>query len=67
MLRDQLFLNQISRRRFLQGAAATTGLALGGLPLAARAAGDLTIGIVYVGAARRFRLEPGACRRGRRR
>lgn len=50
MLRDQLFTNQISRRRFLQGTAATAGLALGGLPLAARAAGDLTIGVIYVGA-----------------
>ncbi|GLS23614.1 ABC transporter substrate-binding protein [Labrys miyagiensis] len=50
MLRDQLFTNQISRRRFLQGAAATSGLMLGGLPLAARAAGDLTVGVVYVGA-----------------
>jgi basic membrane protein A len=50
MLRDQLFTNQISRRRFLRGAAATSGLMLGGLPFAARAAGDLTIGVVYVGA-----------------
>jgi basic membrane protein A and related proteins len=50
MLRDQSFMNQISRRRFLQGAAATSGLMLGGLPLAARAAGDLTVGVVYVGA-----------------
>jgi len=37
-----------SRRRFLQGTAA--GLALSGLPFSARAAGDLTIGVVYVGA-----------------
>jgi basic membrane protein A len=43
-------LDHISRRRFLQGAAATSGLALGGFPFAARAAGDLTIGVVYVGA-----------------
>jgi len=50
MLRDLLSRSQISRRRFLQGAAAGTGLALGGFPLAARAAGDLTVGVVYVGA-----------------
>ena len=42
-------MHEISRRRFLQTSAAGAGLALAGLPFAARAADELTIGIVYVG------------------
>ncbi|HSF64201.1 MAG TPA: BMP family ABC transporter substrate-binding protein [Paracoccaceae bacterium] len=40
----------LSRRRFLNGAAALTGAtALGGLPFAARAQAGLTVGFIYVG------------------
>ena len=42
--------NSLSRRRFLNGAAAWSGVAaIGGMPLLAQAAGPLTIGFIYVG------------------
>ncbi|MGV8985969.1 MAG: BMP family ABC transporter substrate-binding protein [Cypionkella sp.] len=46
-----LSLKTLSRRRFLNGAAALSGAAMtSGLPFMARAAAPLTIGFIYVGA-----------------
>jgi simple sugar transport system substrate-binding protein len=45
-----MLIRDLSRRRFLQGTAAGgAGLAIGSLPFGARAADDLTVGVVYVG------------------
>jgi simple sugar transport system substrate-binding protein len=45
-----MLIRDFSRRRFLQGTAAGfAGIAAGGLPFRARAADELTIGVVYVG------------------
>jgi len=42
--------NSVTRRRLLQGAAALSGATMiSGLPFAARAAGPITVGFIYVG------------------
>jgi basic membrane protein A and related proteins len=42
-------IQDLSRRRFVQGTATLAGLAAAGFPLRARAADGLTVGVVYVG------------------